>query len=192
MIRFATAVLFCSAAVSQAQMTYQIDPVHSSAQFSVRHLMVSNVKGEFSKVTGTVTYDPDHLEKSRVNATIDTTTLTTRDPNRDKDLKSPEFFDIDKFPTMTFQSTEFSKNNGKLQIAGNLTIHGVTKPVVLDVDGPTPEVKDPWGNYRRGASATTTVNRKDFGLMWNKVLEGGGAVVGDTVSITLDLEAFRK
>jgi polyisoprenoid-binding protein YceI len=155
-------------------------------------MAVSNVRGEFSNVTGMVLYDPQNLSASKVDASIDTTTLTTRNPDRDKHLKSPDFFDIAKFPQMTFQSTEFVNNGGKLQIKGNLTLHGVTKPVVLEMDGPTAEAKDPWGNMRVGASATTTVNRKDFGLVWNKALDGGGVLVGDDVTITLDLEGVRR
>jgi polyisoprenoid-binding protein YceI len=177
---------------SFAATTYAIDPQHSSAQFSVRHMTVSNVRGEFSNVSGTVVYDPKDLSASKVDAKIDTATLTTREPDRDKHLKSPDFFDVAKFPQMTFQSKEFIKNGDKLQIKGDLTIHGVSKPVVLDVDGPSAEAKDPWGKMRLGASGTTTVNRKDFGLVWNKTLDGGGVLVGDDVKITLDIEAVRN
>ena len=189
---FIVAVALLTGGLLKAQTTYTIDPAHSAAQFSVRHMMVSNVRGEFSKVTGTVAYDPDHLSASKVDAAIDTTTVTTREPDRDKHLKSPDFFDVEKFPKMTFQSTEFVKHDGKIEIKGNLTLHGVTKPVVLLVDGPTPETKDPWGNMRRGVTATTTVDRKDFGLVWNKNLDGGGMLVGDEVNIVLDLEGIRQ
>lgn len=173
--------------------TYEIDPSHTSAQFSVRHMMLSNVKGEFTKVKGTVSYDPANVAASSVEATIDTSSVNTREPKRDDHLKSPEFFDAQKFPSMTFKSTKVEKGpDGKLAVTGNLTIHGITKEVVLDVDGPTDEVKDPWGNFRRGASATVKLNRQDFGLKWNKLLETGGVVVGDDVAITIDVEMTRK
>ena len=181
-----------SFAAQAAPATYAIDSSHSSAQFSVRHLMISNVKGEFSKVTGSITYDPQNLAASKVRAVIDANTINTREPKRDAHLKGTDFFDTAKFPEIVFESKEFSKSNGKLQIRGTLTMHGVTREVVLDVDGPTAEVKDPWGNARFGATATTRINRQDFGLTWNKALEAGGVMVGDEVSITIDLEAARQ
>ncbi len=172
--------------------TYKIDAAHSSAQFAVKHMMVSNVRGEMGNLSGTVLYDPTNLAGSKIDASIDVSTLTTHDPDRDKHLKSPDFFNVEKFPTITFKSKQFTKTGDKVQIVGDLTIHGVTKEVTLTVDGPTEENKDPWGNMRRGASATTTVNRKDFGLTWNKALESGGVLVGDQVQITLDIEGVRK
>lgn len=175
-----------------APSTYDIDSSHSSAQFSVRHLMISNVKGEFTKVTGTVTYDVGNLSVSRVDVVIDARSINTRDEKRDGHLKSADFFDTAKFPALTFKSKEFRKSNGKLQIRGDLTMHGVTREVVLDVTGPTAEVKDPWGNIRVGATATAKVNRKDWGLAWNKALETGGVMVGEEVTITLDIEATKK
>lgn len=181
---------FALAAFGQA--TYTIDSAHSSAQFSVRHMMVSNVKGEFSKTTGTIVYDPNNLGASKVEATIDATSINTREPKRDAHLKSPDFFDVEKFPTLTFASTSWNKQGGKLMIKGNLTLHGVTKEVVLAVDGPSAELKDQKGGARIGASATTTINRKDFGLTWNRAIETGGVVVGEEVTITIDLEATRK
>ena len=171
--------------------TYQLDPAHSSAAFSVRHMMISNVRGAFGKVAGTIDYDPDHLDACKVDATIDVSTVDTREPHRDADLKSPNFFDVAKYPNITFVSKKCEQANGKLQVAGDLTIHGVTKPVVLDVDGPTPEMKDMRGNFHRGATATTNVNRQDFGLVWNKALDSGGVMVGDEVAITLDLDGSR-
>lgn len=172
--------------------TYSIDTAHSSAQFSVKHLMVSNVRGEFNKMTGSVTWDDNNPAAIAIDATIDVNTISTREPKRDEHLKSPDFFDAAKYPAMTFKSTKVWKSAGKYQVAGNLTLHGVTKPVTLTLEGPTAEVKDPWGMLRRGASATTTINRKDFGLGWNKALEAGGVMVGEEVQITLDIEATRK
>ena len=170
---------------------YSIDPNHSSAQFTVRHLMVSNVKGAFSKVTGTVNYDPSNLAASSVDATIDVSTVDTRQPQRDADLRSPNFFDVEKFPTMTFKSKQFYREGSQLKVKGDLTMHGVTKEVVLDVDGPSPEVKDPWGNQRVGASISTKINRHDWGLNYSKMVEAG-AVVGDEITINIDLEGTKK
>ena len=175
-----------------AQYHYQIDPVHSSAQFSVKHMMVTNVRGEFNKVSGSVVFDPTNPAADQVQATIDATTVSTRDAQRDEHLRSGEFFDVTKFPTLTFKSTKVEKKDGKYLVTGDLTMHGVTKPAVLTVDGPTAEVKDSHGSYHAGASATTTVNRKDFGLVWNKALDGGGVMVGNDVTITLDIEMVRK
>lgn len=171
--------------------TYEIDSSHSSAQFSVRHLMISNVKGEFTKMTGTIVWDPDNLAASQVRVTIDANSLNTREPDRDNHLKSPDFFDTAKYPTITFESTDIRRRNDELQVVGDLTMHGVTHGVVLDVENVTPEVRDPWGNTRVGSTATTRINRKDWGLTWNTVLETGGVMVGDEVKITLDLESVK-
>jgi polyisoprenoid-binding protein YceI len=170
---------------------YSIDPNHSSAQFTVRHLMVSNVKGAFSKVTGTINFDSNNLAASNVDATIDVSTVDTRQPQRDADLRSANFFDVEKHPTMTFKSKQFFREGSALKVKGDLTMHGVTKEVVLDVDGPSPEVKDPWGNTRVGASASTKINRHDWGLNYNKMAEAV-AVVGDDITINIDLEATKK
>jgi len=176
-----------------AKLTYQIDPAHSSAQFSIRHMMISNVRGEFSKLSGTIVYDTEHPEQSSVDVTIDVSSISTREPQRDTHLKSGDFFDAEKFPTITFKSKEvLAAHNGDLKVKGDLTIRGVTREVILDVEGPTPESKDPWGNLRIGASATTKINRKDFGLTWNSTLETGGLLVGDEVKITVDIEAIRQ
>lgn len=186
----AAVVLFSVAAVAQA-VQYEIDPVHSSAQFSVRHLMVSNVRGEFAKVTGTVVHDPKNPQASSVEAIIDATSINTHETKRDDHLKSPDFLDVAKFPTLTFKSTKVEPaGEGKLRVTGNLTIHGVTREAVLEVEGPSPEVKM-GPAIRSGASATTTINRKDFGLTWNRLVEGGGVVVGDEVKITLEIEMKR-
>jgi polyisoprenoid-binding protein YceI len=172
-----------------AETTWQIDPKHAAAQFAVTHLMVSTVRGEFHAVTGTVVVDEKDISKSTVNVTIDTTTVDTQEPDRDKHLKSPDFFDVQKYPTMTFKSTKVEQAGpGKLKVTGDLTIRGVTKPVVLDATAPKPPIKDPWGLQRTGFSATTKINRQDFGVAWNKNLDSGGVVVGDEVSITLDIE----
>jgi polyisoprenoid-binding protein YceI len=189
--------LFAAAALAAPSLAlaadYDIDPAHSAASFSVRHLMVSNVRGEFGKVTGSLTLDEKDVTKSSVVATIDATTLNTREPKRDEHLKSPDFFDVAQYPTLTFKSTKVEKaGKGQLKVTGDLTMHGVTKPVVLYVEGPGAEVKDPWGNTKRGFTATTKLNRKDFGLSWNKALETGGVAVGEEVAVTLDLELTRK
>ncbi|WP_085813293.1 YceI family protein [Geoanaerobacter pelophilus] len=169
--------------------TWNIDPEHSSAQFKVRHLMVSHVKGGFGKVSGVVTIDDKDLAKSRVTAVIDTASIDSGVAKRDAHLKSADFLDVEKYPTMTFSSTRIDKKgDGMLRMTGNLTLHGVTRPVVLEVEGPTAQVKDPMGNVRRGASATTKISRKDFGLVWNKALEAGGVAVGDDVDISIEVE----
>jgi polyisoprenoid-binding protein YceI len=173
--------------------TYDIDPAHSGAHFSVRHLMISNVKGEFNKVSGTVTFNPENPAESRVEATIDVNSLHTRDEQRDAHLKSADFFDAATFPSISFVSKSVAANaDGEYLVKGDLTIHGVSKEVTLRVEGPTPEVKDPWGNMKAGAAATTKINRKDFGLSWNVALEAGGVLVGEEISITLEVELTRR
>jgi polyisoprenoid-binding protein YceI len=179
-------------AVPALAADYSIDSAHSSAQFSVRHLMVSNVRGEFTKVTGTVSYDDAKPEAIVVNASIDVNTVNTREPQRDTHLKSADFFDAAKYPTITFKSTGAKKVSGGLEVRGDLTIHGVTKSVVLHVTELSGEMKDPWGMQRRGATATTMINRQEFGVKWNNTLDSGGVAVGDEVTITLDIEAARK
>ena len=169
-----------------AQDTWQLDPPHSSAQFSVRHLGVSTVRGAFTKVSGTVQYDPAHPARTSIQVTIQSASVDTRVDMRDNDLRSPNFLDVQKYPTITFQSKKVeAEGAGKLKVTGDITIHGVTKEAVLDVDGPSEAMKDPWGNLRMGASATTKVNRKDFGV------NGAPGVVGDEITITLDIEMIR-
>lgn len=176
-----------------ANSNWQIDSQHSSAQFSVRHMAISTVRGAFSKVTGTVALDDKDITKSTVDVTIDVTTVDTREPDRDKDLRSERFFDVAHYPSMTFKSKKVEQlAPGKLKVTGDLTIRGATKEVVLDVDGPTAPIKDPWGNQRVAAAATTKVNRQDFGVKWNATLDNGGVVVGDDVSITIDVEMIKK
>jgi len=172
--------------------TWNIDPNHSTAQFTVRHLAISNVSGAFTKVTGNVVLNEKDITQSQVNATIDASSVDTRVPNRDQDLRSPNFLDVEKYPTLEFKSKRLVKNGDKLQLVGDLTLHGTTREVTLDVDGPTPELADPWGNLRRGFSATTTINRKDFGVVWNNTLKTGEAVVGDNVKIQIDVEIVKK
>ncbi len=182
-----------SPATKSATQIWEIDPVHSSALFSVRHLMISNVKGEFSKVTGRVSFDGQNLEGASVEASVDVNSLSTREPDRDAHLKSADFFDAAKFPAMTFKSKRVVKgSDGNTKILGDLTIRGTTREVTLLLDGPTPPVKDPWGNVRRGASASTKINRKDFGLTWNQTLETGGVLVGEEVPITLDVQLVAQ
>jgi polyisoprenoid-binding protein YceI len=172
---------------------YVVDSEHTRAHFSVKHMMVANVRGSFSKVTGAANIDEKDITKSTVEAVIDVASVDTNEPKRDDHLRSADFFDTAKYPTMTFKSTKVQKaGKDKLKVSGDLTLHGVTKPVVLDVEGFSAEAKDPWGNVKRGGVATTKVNRKDFGLGWNKVLETGGVAVGEDVAITIDLELLKK
>jgi polyisoprenoid-binding protein YceI len=188
----ALAVCLTSVAFGQSA-TYQIDPAHSNAQFVVRHLGISNVQGQFTKISGTVQLDEAEVTKSTVSATIEVNSLDTRVAARDKDVLSEKFFDAAKFANMTFQSKKITRGEGgKLKMTGDLTIHGVTREVTFDVDGPTAAIKDPWGNNRRGVSATTKITRQDFGLTYNSALPSGELVVGDSVAITLDIEIIRK
>jgi len=176
-----------------ATSTWEIDPNHSAAQFAVRHMAISTVRGAFTKVSGAVQWDDKDITKSTVEVTIDAASVDTRVPDRDKDLRSDHFFDVEKYPTLTFKSTKVEQAEpGKLKVTGDLTIHGVTKQVVLNVEGPTGAVKDPWGNQRAAANATTKINRQDFGVKWNATMDGGGLVVGDDVAITIDVEMVQK
>lgn len=187
------AVIALSLPVAALASTWAIDTEHSNVGFKVRHLMVSNVKGSFEKFTGTVDLNDKDSAKSRVEVSIDTTSINTNVQKRDEHLRSADFFDVAKFPAMTFVSKKVVRaGKDRLKVTGDLTLHGVTKEVVLDVEGPTKESKDPWGNIRKGASATTKINRKDFGLTWNAALETGGVVVGDEVAISLEIELIRK
>lgn len=171
---------------------WNIDPEHSNIGFKVRHLMVSNVRGLFEKHSGVVDINDKDITKSKVEVTIDTASINTNVQKRDEHLRSADFFDVATFPAMTFVSKKVAKaGKNKLKVTGDLTLHGITKQVVLDVEGPTGESKDPWGVIRRGAVASTKINRKDFGLVWNKALETGGVVVGDEVTITLEIEMIK-
>lgn len=173
--------------------TYQIDPAHTHAQFKVRHLMVSNVKGDFDKVSGTVEFDDANPSAGSINVTIDVNSVSTREPQRDTHLKSADFFDAAKFPTITFVSKEVVKSgDDSFEVVGDLTIHGVTKTVDLNVESLTPEMKDPFGLFRRGAEAKTTIMRSDFGLVYNAALETGGVLIGDQIHISIDTELTRQ
>jgi len=195
MRRLATlAGVLCLAAPGLAfSAPWEFDPAHTGVQFKVRHLMVSSVRGDFEKLSGKITYDEADVTKSTAEITIDAASINTGVAKRDEDLRGPDFLDVAKYPTITFKSKKVEKAGaGALKMTGDITIHGVTKEVVLSIEGPTPPIKDPWGNTRVGGSATTRINRKDFGLTYNKVLEAGGALVGDEVDITIDMEIFRK
>ena len=175
-----------------ATTTWNIDPAHSVAEFKVKHMMISNVKGQFAKVSGVLTLDESELANSRVDTLIEAASLETRDAQRDTHLKSPDFFHVEKFPTLSFKSTGIRLvRDGELAVEGDLTIRGVTRKIVFSVEGPTPPAKDPWGNTRVAVSATTKINRKDFGLTWNAALETGGILVGDEVTITLDVQFVK-
>jgi len=187
-----TAVSVIAATAVAQTSTWNIDPNHSTAQFTVRHLAISNVSGNFTKVTGTVQLNDKDITQSTVNAVIDAASVDTRVPDRDRDLRSPNFLDVEKYPTLEFKSKRIVNGGGKLQMIGELTLHGTTREVTLDIDGPTPELNDPWGNVRRGFSASTTINRKDYGVVWNNTLKTGEAVVGDNVKIQIDVEIVRK
>jgi polyisoprenoid-binding protein YceI len=172
--------------------TWNIDPAHSVAEFKVKHMMIANVKGQFSKVSGALVLDESDLANSRIEASIEAASVHTRDEQRDAHLKSADFFDVEKFPTLTFKSKGISVvKDGELSVEGDLTIRGVTRKVRFAVEGPTPPTKDPWGNTRVAISASTRINRKDFGLTWNAALETGGLLVGDEVTITLDVEFVK-
>lgn len=189
-----TAAALCLAAPGLLHAApWEFDPEHTGVHFKVRHLMVSSVRGEFGKVSGRIVYDEEDVTKSSADITIDTPSITTRVAKRDEHLRSPDFLDVAKYPAITFKSKRVEKaGNGTLKMTGDLTIRGVTKEVVLTVEGPTPAIKDPWGNRRVGGQAATKINRKDFGLVWNAVLETGGVAVGDEVEITIDVEIFKK
>lgn len=193
MKRLVVAALALAALPALAQTsTWKIDSSHAHASFTVRHLVITNVRGEFGKTEGTLTLDEGDVTKSKVEATIDMASVSTREPKRDEHLKSPDFFDVAKFPKMTFRSTKVEKaGDGRLKVTGDLTLKGVTKSVVLDVTGPTKEIKDPWGNSRRGVAASATINRQDFGVSWGKVIEAG-PVVGDEVKIEIEAELLKE
>lgn len=172
--------------------TWNIDPAHTVVEFKVKHMMISNVKGQFTIVKGVLSLDETNPVNSHVEAVIDAASVFTREAQRDTHLKSADFFDVEKFPTLTFKSTGISRvGPGELNVAGNLTIHGVTHHVVFAVEGPTPPAKDPYGNTRLGLSANTRINRKDFGLTWNAALETGGLLVGDEVTISIDVQFVK-
>jgi polyisoprenoid-binding protein YceI len=172
--------------------TWKLDPAHSSAEFKVKHMMISNVKGSFSGLSGALQLDETDRTHSIVEASIDVATLNTGDAQRDGHLKSADFFDAAQFPTITFKSSNIDSTGGPdYEVTGDLTIHGVTKSVVFAVEDLSPPAKDPWGNQRIGLSASTKINRKDFGLTWNSALESGGVLVGEAISITLEVQFIQ-
>jgi len=187
-----SSILVLALPLTALAAVWNIDPDHSTVGFKVRHLMVSNVHGSFGKYTGTVDINDKDITKSKVEVSIDTASIDTNVQKRDDHLRSADFFDVAQYPVMTFVSKKVAKaGKDKLKVTGDLTLRGVTKEVVLAVDGPSQESRDPWGNIRKGASATTRINRKDFGLTWNKALETGGVVVGEEVTITLEIEMIK-
>ncbi|MBW6504588.1 YceI family protein [bacterium] len=189
----AAAILCLAAPGTLHAGPWEFDPAHTGVHFKVRHLMIASVRGEFEKVFGKIVYDEADVTKSTAEITIDAASVNTRVAKRDEDLRGPNFLDVMKYPTIVFKSKRVEKaGKRKLKMTGDLTIRGVTKEVVLTVDGPTPVIKDPGGNFRVGGQATTKINRKDFGLVWNKPLETGGVVVGDEVEITIDVEIYKK
>lgn len=179
------------AAPQASTAVWNIDPVHSVVEFKVRHMMISNARGQFSKVSGTLTLDEAHPENSHVEASIEVDSIDTRDAQRDAHLKSADFFDAAAYPAITFRSTRVNAAVGGGTVEGDLTIRGVTRKVILDVEGPTKPGKDPWGNTRIGAQATTKISRKEFGLTWNAALETGGVLIGDEVTITLEVQFVK-
>jgi polyisoprenoid-binding protein YceI len=172
--------------------TWKIDPAHTNVEFTVRHMMISNIKGQFQKTSGTIATNGSDPASAKIDATIDATSIDTRVEKRDMHLKSPDFLDVAKYPTITFKSTKVEADGpGKWKVTGDLTLHGVTKPVVLEVEGSGPPIQV-MGRTRAGASATTKIKRSDFGLTWNQALESGGVMVGDEVAISIDVEAIKK
>ena len=182
--------LVATGAAARAE-TWNIDPAHTTVEFSVRHMMISNVKGQFEKLSGTIAANGNDPNSVQISAVIDAASINTRVEKRDAHLKSAAFLDVDKYPTITFKSTKLEPNgSNKWKVTGDLTLHGVTKPVVLEVETTAP-IKDPSGKTRTGASATTKIDRKDFGVTWNKPMETGGVLVGDEVSIAIEVEAVQ-
>jgi len=173
--------------------TWKLDPAHTGVHFKVRHLMVSNVRGEFEKVSGKIVYDEQDISRSSAEITIDAASINTRVAKRDDHLRSADFLDVANHPHLVFRSTKVEKAGaGKLRMTGDLTIRGVTREVVLEIEGPTAEIQDPQGNTRVGGSASTKINRSDFGLTWNQVIETGGVVVGKEVEVIIDIEIVRE
>jgi polyisoprenoid-binding protein YceI len=178
--------------VAAQNTIWNIDPAHSVAEFKVKHMMIANVKGHFSKITGVLTRDEANVANSSVDVSIEAASIETRDAQRDAHLKSADFFDVEKHPFLSFKSNGIKQvEDGELSVGGDMTIHGVTRTVTFDVEGPTPPAKDPWGGTRIAVSASTKIKRKDFGLTWNAALETGGILVGDEVTINLEVEFVK-
>ena len=181
-----------SSTAAPSVATYTIEPAHSSAHFKVRHMMISNVRGEFGKISGTLKFDAANPANSSITAEIAVHSINTREPDRDKHLKSADFFDVENHPTIRFQSKKVEPiGAGEYKVTGDLTIRGTTREVVLQVEGPTPEVKDPWGNMRLGAEASGKISRKDFGVVYNAAMETGGVMIGDEIEISLAIELVK-
>ncbi|MDW8131564.1 MAG: YceI family protein [Bryobacterales bacterium] len=186
----AAGVLLAGAIAAQE---WEIDSAHSSVQFAVRHMMVATVRGQFGKLTGKVRWDPAKPSEARVEAQVEVGSIDTREPKRDAHLRSPDFFDAEKFPTMTFRSTSVTPvGPGRYRLSGDLTIRGITRPVVFEVEGPGQPVRGMGGELRTGATATAKINRKDFGITWNRVLDTGGVAIGEDVAITVDVALVQK
>lgn len=177
---------------TQTQTRWTLDPSHSNVSFTVRHMMITNVRGEFHKVTGEATYDPERAEAAKLSVSVEVASINTRDEKRDAHLRSPDFFDVEKFPTMTFTSKAVRKRGDGLEIVGDLTIRGTTRELTLAVEEVTAEGTDPWGNRRIGASASAKIKRSDFGMKWNAALEAGGVLVGDDVKIHVEAQLIRQ
>jgi polyisoprenoid-binding protein YceI len=173
-------------------MRWTIDPSHSTAEFTVRHLMITNVKGRFGKLAGTVTFDPERPELTSIEATIDATSIDTRDDKRDAHLRSADFFDVEHHPELTFRSKKVTKTDDGYSVTGDLAMHGVTKEVTLEIEAPSAPTKDPWGNTRIGTSAHAKIHRKDWGLNWNAALETGGVLIGEQVKISLEVSLIAQ
>lgn len=187
------ASLLISTSSVAATTTWTIDPAHSSASFKVKHMMISDVRGSFRDLQGSVVIDEDNLKNSQVDVKIVADSIDTGIQKRDDHLRSADFFDVAKYPSLTFTSKQVKDVTAEsFKLVGDLTIHGVTKEVTLDVTGPSAEAKDPWGNIRKAAQATTKINRKDFGLTYNAVLETGGVLVGDEVQIELEVQFIKQ
>lgn len=181
-----------SAVTAENRTTWNVDSAHSGVHFSVKHLVVATVRGQFDKVSGSVVIDPLNPAGSSVHAVIDAASIDTREPQRDAHLRSPDFLDVERFPTIEFRSTKVARTGDGYAVTGDLTIHGVTHSVVLAVETTDDEIRDHVGNLKRAATATTRINRKDFGLTWNVALETGGFVVGDEIRIEIDLELLHQ
>jgi polyisoprenoid-binding protein YceI len=196
MKRSIVVLLFCLAMgvpLTAGAAVYQLDTDHSSIQFKVRHLTVSNVTGTFNKFKGTAAVEGEDIATLKVEVAIDAASVDTGHEKRDEHLRNADFLDVAKYPTITFVSKKVVKGEpGKLRITGDLTLHGVTREITVDLEGPTPEVKDPWGSFRRGATGTAKIDRRDFGITWNKSMDTGGLIVGTEVNIFVEVEWVRK
>jgi len=182
----------CTPSIAMAA-NYQLDAGHSSIQFKIRHLTVSNVTGTFNKFKGSASVEGEDIATLKVEVAIDAASVDTGHEKRDEHLRNADFLDVAKYPAITFVSKKVIKGDpGKLKVIGDLTLHGITREITVDLEGPTPEIKDPWGNFRRGATGTAKIDRRDFGITWNKALDTGGLVVGNEVGIQVDIEWVRK